>query len=352
MAKITSRHIKAVVSLGLLVLLFGLVRTGDFVAMLKRVDPLYFALSFAIAAAQISVSCLKWMVLLNLQGGKATFGLLMKHYLIGYYFTNLMPSNVGGDVVRSYYAGRHIGSQTHAAISTFIERFSGSVYMLLLVLVCPLARPGLYPRLAIVIPSVAAIALLAGFAWITLIRNPLTQIVDSVIAVIRYLSARPALARSGAVTKALASAEAAAWKVQKKAETIHEKLSLTVETLRKDWKALLAVVALTVVFYALTWVNVYWSYRTFGADVPLVNILALLPTAMLAGSIPITLGSLGIVESSYVFYFRLVGVDPAATLAMGLFLRFKLIVVGIVGFLVYLTYRHDKYDHERLREQT
>jgi glycosyltransferase 2 family protein len=345
--KVTSRHVKALVSIAFLAMLFALVRKGEFVAMLKRVDPLYFALSFLIAAAQISVSCAKWQVLVNLYEKKVGFGLLMKNYLIGYYFSNLLPSNVGGDVVRSYHAGRHIGSQTHAAISVFMERFTGSIYMLLLVLFMPLIRPGLYREPAVIIASVFAAGLLAAFAWIAWMDQPLARGVEFAIRVLRGLRARTPVAG-----KIIDRIEGVCLKIQKKAEGIHEKLTATIGLLKKDRKAAFWVVAWTVIFYALTWVNVYWAFRTFGNQVPLRDIAALLPTAMLAGSIPITLGSLGIVEGSYVFYFHLVGAAPAATLLMGLFLRFKLIIVGVVGFLNYLTYRHEKYDYAELERES
>lgn len=347
--KITGRQVKAFVSIAFFVMLFALVRRGDMVKMLKQVDPLYFVLSFAIAAAQISVSCLKWQVLINLYGTRVSFGLLMKNYLIGYYFTNLLPSNVGGDVVRSYQVGRHVGNQTHAAISVFMERFTGSVYLLLLVILTPLLGGNLYPRLAIVIPALGAAGLLGAFVWIAKMDRPLAQMVDGLVALLEMLRGK---GKGGAFGRILDKAEAVCRKILKKAEEIHERLAFTVQYLRKDWKAGAAVVLLTVAFYALTWVNVLWAFRTFGVrEVSLLHIVSLLPVAMIVGSIPITLGSLGIVEGSYVFYFSLVGVPPAATLLMGLFLRFKLIVVGVIGFLNYLTYRHEKYDYARLREQ-
>ncbi len=345
--KVTSRQIKAVVSIAFLAMLFAVVRKGDFIAMLKRVDPLYFALSFVIAAAQISASCLKWQVLMNLHEKKVGFGVLMRNYLTGYYFSNLLPSSVGGDVVRSYHAGRHIGSQTHAAISVFMERFTGSLYMLLLVLFMPLTRPGLYREPAVIVASVFAAGLLAAIAWIAWMDQPLARGAAFAIGVLRALRGRAPVAQ-----KLFDRLEGVCLKIQKKAEGIHEKLTAVVGLLKKDRVAALKVVLLTVLFYALTWVNVYWAFRTFGNHVPLRDIAALLPTAMLAGSIPITLGSLGIVEGSYVFYFHLVGAAPAGTLLMGLFLRFKLIVVGVIGFLNYLSYRHEKYDYARLEEPT
>jgi hypothetical protein len=56
--------------------------------------------------------------------------------------------------------------------------------------------------------------------------------------------------------------------------------------------------------------------------------------------VPVTLlGNLGYFESVFVFYFLLIGVDGAETLAMSLFLRIKMLSLGGMGFIVYLLYR-------------
>jgi len=337
--------VKAAVSLAFFAVLFLFAGRQDFLAMLKRVDPLFLFLSFVLAAAQISTSCLKWKVLINLYGDRLGFGFLMRNYLIGYYFTNLMPSNIGGDVVRSYYAGRRIGNQTHAAISVFMERFTGSLYLLALVIGMPLLKPGLYARPAVFLPAVGAAGLLLFFAALAFWGQGLIRFLNGLIeAIARRTTGAGARSLLGRAVKGLL------W-FRAKSEKIGEKLGLTVRLLKENRGAAWAVFGLTVLFYALTWVNVYLAYRTFGEEPDFRAIMSLLATAMLVGSIPVTLGSLGIAEGAYVFYFRFVGIAPAATLAMGLFLRFKLLVVGLVGFINYLTYPHERFDYERIRQE-
>ncbi|HOW97878.1 MAG TPA: lysylphosphatidylglycerol synthase transmembrane domain-containing protein [Kiritimatiellia bacterium] len=338
--------VKAAVSLVFFAVLFAFAGRQDLLAMLKRVDPLYFTLSFVIAAAQISTSCLKWRVLINLYGDRLGFGFLMRNYLIGYYFSNLLPSNIGGDVVRSYYAGRRIGNQTHAAISVFMERFTGSLYLLVLAIGMPLLKPGLYARPVVFVPAAGAAGLLLFFAALAFWGQGLLRFLNRLIE-------RQALRAAGAPGRSLLGRgmKALLW-FRAKSEKIAEKMALTMRLLKQNRRAALAVFGLTVLFYALTWVNVYLAYRTFGVEPDFIGIMSLLATAMLAGSIPITLGSLGIAEGAYVFYFRLVGMEPAATLAMGLFLRFKLLAVGLAGLVSYLTYPHERFDYERIQQQT
>ena len=81
----------------------------------------------------------------------------------------------------------------------------------------------------------------------------------------------------------------------------------------------------------MTVANVLLGYRAFGAWPNAGGIAATLPLAMLVGMIPITMGNLGIAEGAYVVYFRLVGMSKELTLAMGLLLRLKIILLGVIG---------------------
>jgi len=67
------------------------------------------------------------------------------------------------------------------------------------------------------------------------------------------------------------------------------------------------------------------------------------PTIMFTAHLPVgLLGNLGFFESVFVFYFLLIGVNGAQTLAMGLLLRLKMLTIGAIGFVVYLMYRHHR----------
>lgn len=323
-----SRVVKGLVSLAFFLVLFRFVRATDFAAMVRRIDPLFFLLSLAIVPVMIGTSCLKWKLLLDLQGHRAGFWFLMRCYLVGYYFSNLLPSNVGGDVVRSWYAGRRIGSQGHAAVSVFLERFIGILLLLALVVVAPLLRPGLYRLPTIWVPAIGAVGLLLLFAGMLALRDPLGR----GFGLLHRLAARlgsPAVERLAA-------------KLHGRAVTFGAKLADGVRGLRRDPGALLAVAGLTVLFYALAGVNVWLAFRTFRAEPSLLEVASVLPTSMTVAMVPVTLGSLGIAEGSYVYFYGLLGMAPAASLAMALLLRFKMILAGTVGFLFHLAHRHEE----------
>jgi uncharacterized protein (TIRG00374 family) len=121
---------------------------------------------------------------------------------------------------------------------------------------------------------------------------------------------------------------------------LKSEMRVAATAIRSDVPFIVKMVFLTLLFYILSWLNVYSAFKAFDVEVSLLAICALVPAVMIVAQIPVTLlGNLGYFESVFVFYFLLVGVGGAETLAMGLLLRIKLLCVGAVGFLVYMLYK-------------
>jgi len=338
------RRVRILVKAGFSVLFFllilGTIRRGELMRVLGNVDWRFVILSFAVAAVMIASSCLKWQLVLRARGHHLGFLTLLRIYFIGYFFTSMLPSNIGGDVVRSFYAGRLIGSQSDAAAAVFVERFSGILFLLLLAVISPLLRPELYQRLLVVIPAGGAILLLALVIWMWFMRDPLA-LPEKIFFGILEWSERRLESRGGSATR-LAN-RLLHWLAHRffgALRTFQQKLGLLIRYLRERPGALAWLVALTVWFYFLTWINVYVSFRAFGVDPGFRGVAALVPVCMLMAMLPVTfLGNLGFTEGVYVTYFHLLGISSAASLAMGLLLRIKLLTVGSIGCILYLSYR-------------
>lgn len=336
--RIVRSVIKAAVSAAFFYLLYRVVQGQDFAGLVRRADPLYFALSLLIVPVMLTTSCAKWKVLLDAQGCVVPFRFLIKTYLIGYYFSNILPSMVGGDIVRLYYVGKRVHSHGHAAASVFLERFTGILLLLALVVFAPLIQPSLYRHPAVWIPAVGAAGLLTMFALMMRMHNPFTWLFGAAARWTGRWLGGTLPARIPPLRKALLKADTLLRKLILKAEGFHGKLATGVSVLRTDRVVLWKVIALTFLFYTLAGVNVWLAFRTFDAAPPVWNILSVLPSALMVAMIPITLGSLGITETSYVFYFGLLGMVSVHTAAMALLLRLKLIFLGLIGLVVYLAH--------------
>jgi len=331
--KIRLFHIKLLFSLLFLAALFRFVRLDTMGEMLRGMNPVYFALSMALSAVMVAASCWKWWLLLDPCDRHVRFGGLVRLYLIGYYFSNLLPSNVGGDVARSYYLGLRIRSQGRAAVTVFLERFTGVLFLLALTVLAPLVRPELYRHPAVAVTAAGAVVLLVVFGFMLFMQRPVQRMERLGALMIRLVP----FARFRAPLGRLLSNVAA------KAESFHAKLGTSLQVLLRDRWRLSAVVFAALLFYALTWINVYVSFRTFGVEPDWGTVIAMTPPAMFITMLPLApLGSLGWMEASFTGFFTLAGLPAAGGALMGFLLRFKMLVNGFFGYLFWVRLKGDK----------
>jgi uncharacterized protein (TIRG00374 family) len=340
--------IKALLSGAFFWILISFVQTNQLVEIISRIDWLYFILSFVLTPVMLCVSCLKWKMVLDLQERKIPFLRLTRIYLIGYFFSNLLPSTVGGDVARSYYSGKIIKNQSFSAIAIFIERFSGVFFLFFLVILAPLIKTDLYRSPYIYIPSIGSLALLLITLWIWRVQYPLElphRLAQWIFSSLFKFVSFPGLI---SVIEVL---ERKYLTVYNRLEKLHDELGAAVTTIRKNRSLFVRIVSVTVLFYLLTWLNVYLAFMAFGVKPEFLGICALVSTVLFVAQVPVTLlGNLGFFESVFVFYFLLIGVPAAETLAMGLLLRLKMLTIGGVGYLVYLSYSDAKYIGEEFEQ--
>lgn len=335
--------LKAAISAAFFFILFSFVQSNELLSVFANVDWFYFSLSFALAIVMLLVSCMKWKVLLDASGRNLRFSILLRTYLIGYFFSNLLPSMVGGDLVRSFYAGKLIENQAYAAASVFLERFTGMLFLLVLVIVSPLMQPALYRSPFVFVPAIAAAFLLIIVFWIWKMKEPLLM-PDKILKQLFFILNRWATwTNIKFVQRLISGLENIYIGVLKRLQKFKSELQAALAAIRRDRRIFVLLLILTVAFYFLTWLNVYVSFRAFGVKPGFVAISALVPTIMFVGQVPLTLlGNLGFFESVFVFYFLQLQIPAAESLAMGLLLRVKMLSLGIIGLFVYLSLTRGK----------
>ena len=162
---------KLILSLAFFSVLLSFVQGNQLLELFSQINWFFFALSFVVTLVMVAASCAKWKIILDLKR-ELSYRELFRIYLVGYFFSNILPSTVGGDVVRSYYAGRLIDNQDFSAVSVFVERFSGIFFLFLLVIVAPFFRPELYRSPYLYFPAVAGTLFAFITLWVRKARNP------------------------------------------------------------------------------------------------------------------------------------------------------------------------------------
>jgi uncharacterized membrane protein YbhN (UPF0104 family) len=117
------------------------------------------------------VSALRWQILARGLGFERPLVQLTGIYFIGMYFNLLLPTSVGGDVVRAWYLDGGSRRRLAAFASVFLDRASGLLVLLAMACVAlvlsPLALPAwvslfVWGSVAVSLLALAAVPLLAG----------------------------------------------------------------------------------------------------------------------------------------------------------------------------------------------
>ena len=123
--------LQAVVTIGLLWLLFRSFNWPAFAAVIRRLSVGFVAGGFAAILAGQLLYAWRWQVVLRGMGFRLPYGEVLQQYLIGIFFGNLMPTAVGGDAAKVYYLGRKVG-YVEVGASVFVDRFLGFLWLSLL----------------------------------------------------------------------------------------------------------------------------------------------------------------------------------------------------------------------------
>jgi glycosyltransferase 2 family protein len=331
---------KFIVSLAFFSVLLSFVRGNELVAVFQKVSWPWFIVSFGITMILLAASCAKWKIILDLKGKPLSYWELFKIYLIGYFFSNILPSTFGGDVVRSYYSGKILENQAYAAVSVFVERLSGVFCLFLLAAIAPFFHIELLNNPYLFVPACAGLACAAIIIWVCVAKSPFAlpnKLAEIFFLYLRRLAGKKYFSR---LARPIVYCENLYRSILERLKRLKSEVQIASDAMKTNKKFVLRLIVLTLFFNVLTWINVYTAFKTFHVDVSFLAICAMVPAIMLVAQVPVTLlGNLGYYESVFVFYFLLIGVEGAESLAMGLFLRLKMLSLGGMGFVSYLIYR-------------
>jgi uncharacterized protein (TIRG00374 family) len=115
----------------------------------------------------------KWHILLKSQGFHVSIWRLYALYMVGKFFNNFLPSNVGGDVVRGYELGKSIDSGADSMASVFMERFTGLIVLIVFAVFSFLSNLRFIQDWRLTLAMGLATFGLLGVFWVILDPRPL-----------------------------------------------------------------------------------------------------------------------------------------------------------------------------------
>jgi uncharacterized membrane protein YbhN (UPF0104 family) len=133
-------------TLALLAVLAWRVDWGRLAGAVAGLDGRVWAAAIGLYAVAQLVSGLRWRMLAGVAGFGGTPARYVAYYFIGMFFNLVLPTSVGGDVVRVWYLARQDegppeGRTVAAFLSVFAERLNGVLALIALMCVCAVCCP-------------------------------------------------------------------------------------------------------------------------------------------------------------------------------------------------------------------
>jgi uncharacterized protein (TIRG00374 family) len=268
-------------------------------------------LAVAIYAATQAASSLRWQLLARPLGFHAPFGRFFSLYYIGMFFNLVLPTSVGGDVVRAWYLDNKSGRRADAFISVIADRVSGVVVLLLIALVALAFQPADLP------------------AWVTWTVAAMTGGALLLLGLL-FLFSRGQIANC---KLQIANCELdGSWRGRLR------NLQFAICNLQFaifPSRAVFVLSTLLSIVVQLANVLIVWLIgQALGLPVPAAYYLVLVPTVTLLTLLPISLNGMGVREGGMAVLLAPLGVEtgPAMTLAFLWFVAFMVPSLGGVFF--------------------
>lgn len=266
-------------------------------------NALWLGLAFVLTFVSVLVSSIRWKaVLLALDVERMPrLRRLFSHYLAGLFVGNVLPSTVGGDVLRVTRLAQDTDEPPASFASVILERLTGWLVLPGLILAGfainrGFLHEGKATKLALVI-AVGTLVLLVGV---------------SAALVSRRLGGR------------LGHAEG--WR--RFAGAVH----LGAAHLRHHPQRAVSVVGIGVIYQLVLVVAAFSAARTLGVGaVGFTAILTFFPAVLIAQVLPISISGLGIREGLFVLFLHPLGVPDGKSVALGILIYLLTLCVSLFG---------------------
>jgi glycosyltransferase 2 family protein len=294
------------------VLVFVLLRRTDPRQALDLIRGAKFELLLAgvlIMAIPMAIGGLRWWLLLRSQGLMLPLHFVLRVHLAGYALGSVLPTSVGGDLLRVGYTTKD--GMVGAALATVLtDRILGVGGLLI---ICDFASLLLLVRTGS--PGLLALAgtasAIVGLFLLTLIVGPLYDGLSRLAARVRFLHLGDRLIRvAGGIRR----------------YRTHPRLIMLT----------LSLSVLLWLVHSLVW---YVLGASVGSPAPLLRYLVCVPLVALSAMIPISIGGLGVRENSFVMLMSHFGTPEAPAAATALLFLGVLVLYALVGALLFITLR-------------
>src|SRR3954470_8331 len=307
----TKLGVRIIISAALLALLITKIPADDVQPKDTHTGTLLFlAFGLLFTLAGFVLSAWRWQRTFAVFDVRVPLRTLLGHYLAGQFVGNVLPSTIGGDVLRVSRAAKTTGTSDVAFASVVIERLSGFVALPLLTVIGFALEPSL---------------LELDHSWIALAIAGATIVALVVI-----------LAVAGSPRLAGRFAKRQNW--MRFIGAVH----VGVDRIRREPRRAVSVLVAAITYQLSGLAAVHCAIHALAISLPNGAVLAFLPAVASAQVLPISLSGLGIREGLLVLLLRPLDVPTGKAIGVGLLWYGMTLVVSLLGAPAFAVgQRHD-----------
>lgn len=247
------------------------------------------------------LATLRWRQVLTALGLPSGMRRLFSHTMAGQFVSNVLPTTIGGDVLRVSRLSRDTGESPGTFASVVLERITGWLVLPVITLVGLAVNPGLRQ-----LGTATLVALALAVVTLLLLAGTL-------FAVSSQRFGRRFAARDG-------------WR--RFAGAIH----LGISRLRQHPVAAVQVLTAGFAYQLVLVLSAVAAARALGVDAAgLTALLAFFPAVLIVQVLPIGISGLGIREGAFVLFLGPLGVATEEAIALGLLLYLLNLGVSLLG---------------------
>jgi uncharacterized protein (TIRG00374 family) len=257
------------------------------------------AAAAAMALLGVVLSAWRWQRVLLLFDVHLRVPTLFSHYVVGLLVGNVLPSTIGGDVVRIARASGPVGSSEVSFASVALERLTGFVALPLLVFLGFAISPSLIDH---------------EHAWIAL----LVAVIALILLVLILIAAgHPRLAGRFSKRESWARFVGA----------VH----IGVERLRREPSQIAPILGTSLLFQCSQVAMFGLIFRALDLGVPTAAVIAFAPAVLMLQVLPISFSGLGVREGALVLFLHSFNVSNTQAGAAGLLWWGCMVAVSMLG---------------------
>jgi hypothetical protein len=293
---------KIAVSLALLYVAFGFVNFGALRARLHQINTGWLVAALIALGLQTVLVSFRWRRIAESCGTSLSPRRAILYTCIGAFFSQVLPSTVGGDAARIWLLARDAGMWKSAIFSVLIDRAAGLIWLAVIVLACLpwslvlIQNP--VGRAALVLIGISGVAVPAGLFVLSLLRHA-------------------AIARNKIVSH-LVDIATIAWTIL-------------------AWpRSGGAIAAISIAVHAMTVMILWFCAQAIGSSFTLVDSLLLIPPVILVAAVPVSIAGWGVRENAMIAAFVYAGLPDGDGLLVSVLFGAGSFVIGVLGGMAWI----------------